>query len=236
MVMAVKYQVSLISKPKHLILVTLNHLDTVIPFIDDNKLCLDLIENCYKLIFNHYTTLTNDCEFEFIRNTILNFFQDIKIKVSVFLREKVQNWNGSFILFKDGPVASGSNVPGTITYYNDDMSIYKEAKFNPGCYYDPPEKEGSYERTGKRHTKLGLNIYSSKKLIDTIITNESGGSYGRSAIINNAASDYQSNIPDPKSKAQLDLLCRLIGKTSGNKGTIAEDLSLNLFNNEEEEL
>ena len=35
-------------------------------------------------------------------------------KVSVFLKEKVQNWNGSFILYSDGPVAHGSEIPGTI--------------------------------------------------------------------------------------------------------------------------
>ena len=42
-------------------------------------------------------------------------------------------------------------------------------------------------------------------------------------------------MPDPKSRAQLDLLCKLIGKSaSGNAGNT--DFKLNLFNNEEEEL
>lgn len=51
---------------------------------------------------------------QFIRHTMLNFFQDLKIKVSVFLKEKVQNWNGTFILFHEGPVANGCEQPGTI--------------------------------------------------------------------------------------------------------------------------
>jgi hypothetical protein len=34
----------------------------------------------------------NDYELQFVRHTVLNFFQDLKIKVSVFLKEKVQNW------------------------------------------------------------------------------------------------------------------------------------------------
>jgi hypothetical protein len=40
------------------------------------------------------------------------------------------------------------------------------------------------------------------------------------------------NIPDPKGKAQLDLLCKLIGPQSKQNN----DFKLNLFDNEEEEL
>ena len=53
----------------------------------------------------------------------------------------------------------------------------------------------------------------------------------------NVLSDYETNVPDPRSRAQLDLLCKLIGKssTSSSSGNKA-DFKLNLFNNEEEEL
>ena len=40
------------------------------------------------------------------------------------------------------------------------------------------------------------------------------------------------NVPDPKAKAQLDLLCKLIGSKSKQ---VNNDFKLNLFNNEEEE-
>lgn len=91
------------------------------------------------------------------------------------------------------------------------------------------EREGSYERKGDRVTKLGLNVYSSNKPVDTIVSSESG----KKRV--NLISDFESMVPDPKAKAQLDLLCRLIGKPNSNtsKGT---DFKLNLFNNEEEEL
>ena len=48
-------------------------------------------------------------------------------------------------------------------------------------------------------------------------------------------SDFESNIPDPRARAQLDMLCKLIGKSSTNTNTKI-DFKLNLFNNEEEEL
>ena len=57
----------------------------------------------------------NDGELQFVRHTMLNFFQDLRIKVSVFLKEKVQNWDGSFVLLHDGPVPFGQPVPGSIS-------------------------------------------------------------------------------------------------------------------------
>jgi hypothetical protein len=48
-------------------------------------------------------------------------------------------------------------------------------------------------------------------------------------------SDYESNIPDPRAKAQIDLLCKLIGKSSATLPS-NNDFKLNLFNNDEEEL
>ena len=51
MTMAVKYQVSLTMQPREILLVTLNHLDTIATFVPDSKECLHLIEQCYKRIF-----------------------------------------------------------------------------------------------------------------------------------------------------------------------------------------
>ncbi len=69
-------------------------------------------------------------------------------------------------------------------------------------------------------------------MVDTIVSSE------RNTRVTNIASDLESNVPDPKAKAQLDLLCRLIGKSSGSasSSSTSSDFKLNLFNNEEEEL
>ena len=52
----------------------------------------------------------------------------------------------------------------------------------------------------------------------------------------NLESDYEKNVPDPRSKAQLDLLCKLIGKSNTSSSSGSTGFKLNLFNNEEEEL
>ncbi len=127
MTMAVKYQMSLISSPRELLLVTLNHLDSVLPFVKDSSLCCGLIEKCYNRVLDTFLNM-NDYELQFVRYTILNFFQDLRIKVSVFLKEKLQNWDGSFILFKEGSVSHGASIPGLITYYEDEH-VSKESTF-----------------------------------------------------------------------------------------------------------
>ena len=71
--------------------------------------------------------------------------------------------------------------------------------------------------------------YSSNKPVDTIVPTEKKNKTA------NVISDFETNVPDPKSRAQLDLLCKLIGKSSATHAGNT-DFKLNLFNNEEEEL
>lgn len=237
MTMALKYQLSLVTRPKELILVTLNHLDSALPFVKNSATCVHLIELAYVRLFKTFGHL-NDVEMQMIRFTMLNFFQDLKIKVSVFLKEKVQNWSGTFILYHEGAVSHGCEPPGTIVYYDDQEQIVKESSFSPVAKYSPSDKQGSYERLGDRVTKLGLNVYSSNKPVDTIITDPSSarnqdqnrGPFKQAKIM----SDLEANVVDPRAKAQIDLLCKLIGKTSIQTGAKG-DFKLNLFNNEEEE-
>ena len=74
-------------------------------------------------------------------------------------------------------------------------------------------------------------MYSSNKPVDTIVPADTNVNVKSAKII----SDYESNIPDPRAKAQIDLLCKLIGRTSVGSAS-KSDFKLNLFNNEEEEL
>ena len=80
MMMAVKYQMALVTRPREILLVTLNHLDSIIQFVSEMPACVQLIENCYKRLFKTYMHM-NDFELQFIRHTMLNFFQDVRIKV-----------------------------------------------------------------------------------------------------------------------------------------------------------
>jgi hypothetical protein len=79
---------------------------------------------------------------------------------------------------------------------------------------------------------LKKNRYSASKPVDTIVADNPSSLKGTKII-----SDYESMQPDPKAKAQLDLLCRLIGRSAASaQPSGGNDVKLNLFNNEEEEL
>ncbi|RHX99111.1 hypothetical protein DYB36_013959, partial [Aphanomyces astaci] len=62
-----------------------------------------------------YGTMSHG-NFLLLKQNLCRFFQDVRIKVSLFLQSEIQNGDGSFVLRADGPVATGGDVPGTVRY------------------------------------------------------------------------------------------------------------------------
>jgi len=52
--------------------------------------------------------------FLILKQNLCRFFQDVRVKVSLFLQSEIQNSDGSFVIKSDGPVPSGGVIPGTI--------------------------------------------------------------------------------------------------------------------------
>lgn len=81
MAMGVKYQISLVSKPKEMLLVTLNHLDSIQPLVSHSSSSTQLVENCYKRLFKVSGILM---EIETVKNyqysfSLLLIFRPIRI-------------------------------------------------------------------------------------------------------------------------------------------------------------
>ncbi|XP_059165805.1 protein OSCP1-like [Physella acuta] len=219
MTMAFKYQVSLALRPKDILLVTLNHMDSIRSYVQDNSTVYSLVEYGYKTIIEQYASLSHG-EFQLIRQTLLNFFQDVHTRVSIFLKDKVQNNNGRFILKPGGVLPFGTEPPGNIKSF-DESGKYRNMGFKCEAVYSLMSKEGSIEFKGDRSTNLGLNIYSVSRSVET------SGS-GTASVINSG--DLENCSPDPLARAHLDLLSQLIGaKVTKN------EFRLNLFKNDEEE-
>ncbi|XP_044801181.1 protein OSCP1 isoform X3 [Bubalus bubalis] len=115
MTMAFKYQVLLCPRPKDVLLVTLNHLDAIKGLIQDSPTILHQVDKTFRQLTDIYGGLSAG-EFQLIRQTLLIFFQDLHIRVSIFLKDKVQNSSGRFVLPVSGPVPWGTEVPGLIRY------------------------------------------------------------------------------------------------------------------------
>ncbi|XP_051027837.1 protein OSCP1 isoform X1 [Acomys russatus] len=226
MIMAFKYQVLLCPRPKDVLLVTFNHLDSIKGFIQDSPTILHQVDETFRQLTETYGSLSAG-EFQLIRQTLLIFFQDLHIRVSTFLKDKVQNSNGHFVLPVSGPVPWGTEVPGVIRMFNNKGEEVKKMKFTYGGNFVAAHKEGSFELYGDRVLKLGTNMYSVSRPVETHI----------SATSKNSASKTQENIaPNPLAKEELNFLARLMGGMEIKKPSGPEPgFRLNLFTTDEEE-
>ncbi|XP_047383208.1 protein OSCP1 isoform X3 [Sciurus carolinensis] len=226
MTMAFKYQVLLCPRPKDVLLVTFNHLDAIKGFIQDSPTILQQVDETFRQLTETYGTLSAG-EFQLIRQTLLIFFQDLHIRVSIFLKDKVQNSNGRFVLPVSGPVPWGTEVPGLIRMFNNKGEEVKKTEFKHGGNYVSAPKEASFELYGDRVLKLGTNMYSVNRPVETHMSGAS----------KNLTSQTQENIvPNPLAKEELNFLARLMGGMEIKKPSGPEPgFRLNLFTTDEEE-
>ncbi|ELT95571.1 hypothetical protein CAPTEDRAFT_165139 [Capitella teleta] len=225
MTMAFKYQVSLCLRPSDVLLVTLNHMDAIRAYVGESS-TLGQVEFVYKLLIQHYGSLSSG-EFMLIRQTLLSFFQDMHIRVSIFLKDKVQSSNGRFILPPSGVLPWGSDPPGTIRLFNSSGDQVKTTQFNPGGKYTPMSKPGSFEIKSSRVIKLGTNMYTVSRPAETAAI--------PSSVKPPTSSEVDMSTPNPLATAQLDLLSRLIGQAAAEKTAKRPEFRLNLFNTDAEE-
>ncbi|NWU91623.1 OSCP1 protein, partial [Upupa epops] len=226
MTMAFKYQVLLCPRPRDLLLVTFNHLDAIKEFIQDAPGILNQVDETFRQLIDTYGPLS-DGEFQLIRQTLLIFFQDMHIRVSIFLKDKVQNSNGRFVLPISGPVPWGTEVPGLIRLFNHNGVETRRTTFATDASYVAPHREGSFDLYGDRVLKLGTNMYSASRPVETHVSGSS----------KHPASRAKENvIPNPLAKEELNFLARLLGGLEVNKpGGSKAGFRLNLFTTDEEE-
>ncbi|TRY85937.1 hypothetical protein DNTS_032703 [Danionella cerebrum] len=156
--MAFKYQIIMSPRPQDLLLITFNHIDGIKELVKDDPGLVNQINEAQRQIIEAYTPFS-DGEFQLIRQTILILLQDMQIRISVFLRDKIQKPNGRFVLQTSGPVPHGFEVPGLIRCYNEKGREVKRSRFVNGGSYTSALPEGSLNLFGDRITLLGTNIH-----------------------------------------------------------------------------
>ncbi|XP_044275396.1 protein OSCP1 isoform X2 [Varanus komodoensis] len=226
MTMAFKCQVLLCPRPKDLLLVTFNHLDAIKDFIYESPKTLNQVDVTFRRLLDTYGSLSAG-ELQLIRQTLLIFFQDIHIRVSILLKDKVQNSNGHFVLPISGPVPWGTEIPGLIRLFNSKGDEIRRTEFTSGGNYILPHREGSFELRGDRIIKLGTNIYSISRPVET---DTSGAAKSLACHVK------ENSTPNPLAKEELNLLARLMGGLEIKKPLGSEaGFRLNLFTTDEEE-
>ncbi|XP_053432362.1 protein OSCP1 isoform X5 [Nycticebus coucang] len=159
--------------------------------------------------------------------SIMRLNQASMDKVSIFLKDRVQNSNGRFVLPVSGPVPWGTEVPGLIRMFNKKGEEVKKMEFKHGGNYVAAHKEGSLELYGDRVLKLGTNMYSVNRPVETHMSGASKNSGSRT---------QESIAPNPLAKEELNFLARLMGGMEIKKPSGPEPgFRLNLFTTDEEE-
>ncbi|EDV25143.1 uncharacterized protein TRIADDRAFT_50333 [Trichoplax adhaerens] len=221
MTMAFKYQVSLCLRPSDVLLVTLNHVDAIKDFVSGSTKIILLIDHVYHLLHEHFASLSTG-QFQLIRQALLSFFQDMHIRVSIFLKDKVQNSNGRFSLPVDSPIPYGTEMPGVIRFFASN-EVVRTIEFKTNTKYRTVLKPGSFEKSGERITLLGTNMYNVDRNVETSSVSQSQSQDGASG-----------NAPNPLAKEELNLLAHLVGKDE-KKAKDVSAFRLNLFSTDKEE-
>uniref|UniRef100_A0A914VVS4 Protein OSCP1 n=1 Tax=Plectus sambesii TaxID=2011161 RepID=A0A914VVS4_9BILA len=225
MTMAVKYQLQSCASPREMLLITLNHLDGVRKMVQNDAKLQTLIDYAFSLLEKQFFAMTT-WELMLVRTTLLNFYQDARVKVSLLLREKKQNEEGRFFIdITNMTIPHGATLPGSVRYF-EEGAFTKTTNFEAtGTFVESPAL-GSLEKTvkkGERLTALGMNMYKSGA------STEVKGGVGSSA-----AGDETSKESDAKD--ELNLLSHLI-QSNAKKGKADKgDFALSLFETEEDEV
>ncbi len=162
MAMGVKQQILATSHPGQLLEVTLNHLDALQDMVS-NPSVAQLLADCTAQVLATYRTLAVPEQFR-LKHALLAFFQDKRVKVSLFLQGGLQHLDGTLVLHREGPVPPGGSPPGPITYYNTAGvpagHDHAPALSVPGAVHFI--KSPVLDRHG-RSCALGYNMYSTDR-------------------------------------------------------------------------
>ncbi|XP_014252978.1 protein OSCP1 [Cimex lectularius] len=161
MTMVFKWQVFSASHPRELVLITLNHLDSIRALVTC-PIIQKQLDTAYFMFIKTYGQMTCG-ELQRVRYSLLNFLQDVRIRVSLLLRQRLQNPDGSFVIPTNLQLFYGSETPGKIRIYSREGLPIDLLSFYSGGKYTAASQPGSTELRGIRNTLLGTNIYSASR-------------------------------------------------------------------------
>ncbi|XP_050726539.1 protein OSCP1-like [Eriocheir sinensis] len=229
MVMAVKQQMLSCRSPREVLLVTLNHLDALRGYATYPQAAAQ-VEASLNLFRQTYVGLPEGQVWA-ARLAILGFVQDMKIRVSVFLKQSLQTPTGTLALPPPGPVPQGSEVPGVVRVMADQVDDVEVViyRFPAGGDYLPPTIPGSLDLQGYRGTTLGTNMYT-VSYEDGSVAASTTQSFAHHPSQSNSDAEVRGTSKG-SGMDELNLLVQLIGRAPTNK----KEFRLNLFPSEEDE-
>lgn len=117
MTMGFKLQTLHAVEPAQLLTVTLNHLDSLKALLSGVGPVRDLLDMAAAMSRARYE-LMRPGELWRLKQALCRFFQDRRIKVSLFLQDGLQAMDGTLVLTFAGPLPVGTEMPGALRYYH----------------------------------------------------------------------------------------------------------------------
>uniref|UniRef100_K3WWX1 Protein OSCP1 n=1 Tax=Globisporangium ultimum (strain ATCC 200006 / CBS 805.95 / DAOM BR144) TaxID=431595 RepID=K3WWX1_GLOUD len=230
--MGFKYQVLSCSSADELVQVTMNHLVNIKALIDTEDV-KKLIDETILLTSQTFGAM-NPADFYLLRQYLCRFFQDTRIKVSLFLQSGIQGMDGTLAIRYDGFTATGGKVPGMVRYFDDEGNPDEEEKFVIVSGEDAIEAPvGSILEREQINSHLGFNMYEADA------KNGAGGGLRRSAkdtiadAKRGGASGFENRKHHKLFKATatdgLNLLADLLGASVKDIEGESKNFKINLF-------
>jgi len=201
MAMGFKYQIISCRTPTEMIDITLNHLDALKRIVVGNEQLLELLEECVKQMHVAFGVMPV-ADVAFMRQNLCAFFQDRKVKVSLFLHDHTQNQDGSIVVQSSGVLPDGALAPGTVRYFDQNMEVRRDIL--------PTVSSTAWVAAGPQtRTALGVNLYDKDR------QSEAGNQPSQDAV---APAARAAPIPTPEDPGraaaaigELNSLASMIG-------------------------
>mmetsp|Transcript_69416 Transcript_69416/g.206800 ORF Transcript_69416/g.206800 Transcript_69416/m.206800 type:complete len:374 (-) Transcript_69416:87-1208(-) len=154
MAMGFKYQLISCMVPQEIIDITHNHLDVLKRLVAGTAQVAELVDECIRQMQMAYGQMSL-WDFNALRQSLCCFFQDRKVKVSLFLHDQTQNPDGCIVVPSGGTLAIGAQPPGTVRYFQGGAEVSREAL--------PVVHAAAWKSATGVRTALGSNVYEKDK-------------------------------------------------------------------------
>jgi hypothetical protein len=200
----------------------MNHLDALRKLVKQGDVT-KLVDSCNKTFLEVFKELKS-ADYAMLRHTLCRFFQDRRVKVSLFLQDAIQGPDGSIIISHKGPLPRGSETPGTIRYFEDGKMVKEEKVKLPNAENVTPPVTDVDITKPNRPCQLGTNLYAKDRR----------KAKAKTATKPETLASKQTFEPDETgkkaAKAELNMLASLLGAGTGTATTQSSGDKLTIGN------
>jgi len=213
MSMAAKSQLLLVSSPFDVPTVANNHIETLkkLNLSTESKKCIDKAQ---QQLMQLYSTFEY-ADYFTMRQSLARFYQDKRVKVSLFLQEGLQLADGNICINPSGPLPVNVEMPGKITYYEAGKPVRTET-------IKVANATNVRERQPTDRCELGYNLYAKDKRRKAREAALSGSDTQSSSIrrLDRGRDEYDSRLDESDKQGardELNVLASLIAPSQSGK-------------------